>query len=187
VNLTREQIEAQLLELIPELTQFHDEDIQERVVATWVDACDLANMPPDDLAEMPFTLLLSECAVSFLQHTRGVTATALAMADALRKAYPEDPRMHADHDTLLAGALLHDVGKVLEIGRAETNGGWIKTMSGKMLRHPISGTNLAFARGINDRILHTIACHSKEGDGYRETLEAHLIHHADFANFEPLH
>ena len=136
---------------------------------------------------MPFSLLIEECPVSFLQHTRGVTAVAMGIAASLKEAYPDHPQMHADHDTLLAGALLHDVGKVLEIGRAESGEGWIKTMSGKMLRHPISGTALAFARGIDDRILHVIACHSKEGDGYRKTLEAHIIHHADFVNFEPLH
>lgn len=185
--MTREDMEQRIVELIPELEQFHDVNIRDQVVGTWVDALDLAHMPADDIAQMPFTLLLPDCPVSFLQHTRGVTNVALKMAAALKESYPDDPRMHADHDTLLAAALLHDVGKVLEIGRAETEDGWIKTMNGKMLRHPISGTALAFARGINDRILHCIACHSKEGEGYRKTLEAHLVHHADFANFEPLH
>jgi putative nucleotidyltransferase with HDIG domain len=185
--MPREAIEKRLIELIPELTQFHDADLQERVIGTWVDACDIGNLPPDDLAEMPFSLLIEECPVSFLQHTRGVTAVAMGIAESLKASYPDHPQMHADHDTLLAGALLHDVGKVLEIGRAESGGGWIKTMSGKMLRHPIGGTALAFNRGINDRILHVIACHSKEGDGYRKTVEAHIVHHADFANFEPLH
>jgi putative nucleotidyltransferase with HDIG domain len=185
--MPREAIEKRLIELIPELTQFYDADLQERVISTWVDACDLGNLQPDELGEMPFSLLIAECPVSFLQHTRGVTAVAMALAEALRQAYPEHPRMHADHDVLLAGALLHDVGKVLEIGRAETGGGWIKTMSGKMLRHPISGANLAYARGLPDTVLHCIACHSKEGDGYRKTVEAIVINHADFANFEPLH
>jgi len=185
--MTREEMEQRIVELIPELTTFHDVELQEQAIGTWIDACDLAGLTPDDLEEMPFTLLIGECPVSFLTHTRAVTATALAMAKVLLEQYPEDPRMHADHDTLLAGALLHDVGKVLEIGRADNGTGWIKTMSGKMLRHPVSGAALAFARGIPDPILHCIACHSKEGDGYRKTVEAILINHADFANFEPLH
>ena len=184
--MPREEIEQRLRELIPELGQIFDADLQERVVNTWVDACDLGGLTPDELDEMPFTLLLPECSVSFLQHTRGVVQVSMAMADALKKAYPGNAKMQADHDTLLAGALLHDVGKVLEIGKS-ADGKWVKTDNGKMLRHPMSGTALAFARGINDRILHTIACHSKEGDGYRKTVEAHIIHHADFANFEPLH
>jgi len=183
----RKQIETQLVELIPELSQFHDTTLQDKVIATWVDACEIAGRDPDDLSEMPFSLLLPDCTVSFIEHTRGVTQTALAMAEALAKAYPDEPRMHADHDVLLAGALLHDVGKVLEIGQGASGVGWEKTVNGKMLRHPISGTALAFARGIDDRILHVIACHSSEGDGYRKTVEAHIIHHADFANFEPLH
>lgn len=184
--MTRDAIEARLIELVPELTHFHDIHLQENVIGTWVDACDIAAITPNDLLGMPFSLLLDECSVNFIQHTRGVVQTALGMAQALMEAYPEDPRMHADRDTLLAGALLHDVGKILEIGHAEEGEGWVKTMSGKFLRHPISGTNLAFARGLPDRILHCIACHSREGDGYRKTVEAHIIHHADFINFEPL-
>jgi len=185
--MPREMIEQRLRELIPEFGLFHDVDIEEQTVGTWVDACDMAGLDPDDLAEMPFTLLLGECSVSFLQHTRAVTNTALAMGKTLAEQYPDHPGMQADHDTLLAGALLHDVGKILEIGRAEDGGGWIKTMNGKMLRHPFSGTALAFARGLSDKVLHCIACHSKEGDGYRKTVEAIIINHADFANFEPLH
>jgi putative nucleotidyltransferase with HDIG domain len=178
--------EAKLVSLIPEFAEVRDPELKDKVIGTWVDACEIVGRDPDELKEMPFSLLLKDCAVSFIEHTRGVTQTALAMAEALAKAYPDEPRMHADHDVLLAGALLHDVGKVLEIGQAE-HGGWVKTENGKLLRHPISGTALAYARGIDDRILHIIACHSKEGDGYRKTVEAHIIHHADFANFEPLH
>jgi len=185
--MPREAIEKRLMELMPELSQFHDVDMQEKVIGTWVDACDIAGLEPDDMAEMPFTLLLEDCHVSFLHHARAVTNTALALGRALAEQYPEHPVMHADHDTLLAGALLHDVGKLLEIGKAEDGSGWIKTMSGKMLRHPVSGTALAFARGLPDSVLHCIACHSKEGDGYRKTVEAIVINHADFANFEPLH
>lgn len=185
--MTKEAIQDKLLRLLPELSQFHDVDMQELVLGTWIDACDLGGRDPDELLEMPFTLLVEECSVNFIQHTRGVTHTALAIAKVLGETYPEDPRMHADHDTLLAGALLHDVGKVLEIGKAEDGSGWIKSMSGKMLRHPISGANLAFARGLPDTVLHCIACHSKEGDGQRKTLEAFIINHADFVNFEPLH
>lgn len=185
--MSRKDIEERIKSLIPELSQLVDPVVQEKVIATWVDACEIAGRDPDDLAKMPFTLLLKDCPVSFIEHTRGVTQTAMAMGGALANAYPNEPRMHADHDVLLAGALLHDVGKVLEIGQAEHNSGWVKTENGKLLRHPISGTALAYARGIDDRILHVIACHSKEGDGYRKTVEAHIIHHADFANFEPLH
>jgi putative nucleotidyltransferase with HDIG domain len=185
--MPREAIEKRLRELIPEFGMFHDVDMAERVIETWVDACDIAGLSPDDLAEMPFTLLVEDCHVSFLHHARAVTNTALALGKALAGQYPEHAVMHADHDTLLAGALLHDVGKVLEIGRTEDGTGWIKTMSGKMLRHPISGANLAYARGLPDTVLHCIACHSKEGDGYRKTVEAIVINHADFANFEPLH
>jgi putative nucleotidyltransferase with HDIG domain len=184
--MTKDEMRDKLLDLIPELTHFHSDELRDMVIATWIDACQKAGRDPGELVEMPFTLLVGECKVSFIQHTRAVTQTAMAIGDALRQAYPGEPRMHADHDTLLAGAILHDVGKVLEIGR-DAAGKWVKTESGKLLRHPISGANLAFAHGLPERVLHCIACHSKEGDGYRSTVEAIIINHADFVNFEPLH
>ncbi len=178
--------EQQLIELIPELIGFEDKQLQRQVIDTWVDACVQAGRQPAELEAMPFSLLVKDCDVSFIAHTRGVTQVSMAMGEALKAAYPDEPRFRADHDTLLAAALLHDVGKVLEIGPTE-GGGWGKTEHGRMLRHPISGTALAQARGIDPKILHVIACHSKEGDGYRKTVEAHIIHHADFVSFEPLH
>lgn len=183
--MERREMEQRLLELIPELSGFEDKQLERQVIDTWVDACEQAGRDPAELERMPFSLLVKDCDVSFIAHTRGVTQVSMAMGAALKAAYPDEPRFHADHDALLAAALLHDVGKVLEIGPLD--GGWGKTEHGRMLRHPISGTALAQARGIDPKILHVIACHSKEGDGYRKTIEAHIVHHADFANFEPLH
>jgi hypothetical protein len=39
---------------------------------------------------------------------------------------------------------------------------------------------------IPQEVLHIIAAHSKEGDGARRTVEAVIVNHADFVNFEAL-
>ena len=86
---------------------------------------------------------------------------------------------------LLCGALLHDVGKILEY--VEENGKFVKSREGKYLRHPFSGVALAFEEGIPDEILHMIAVHAGERNGRWRSTEGIIIHHADYTNFEPLH
>ena len=39
--------------------------------------------------------------------------------------------------------------------------------------------------GLPVEVMHIVAVHSKEGDGGHRSLEANIIFHCDFANFEP--
>ncbi len=133
---------------------------------------------------MPFTLLTNTRGVNFIEHTIAVTNGAYALAKAQEAAYRTMPYA-IDYDRLLAGGLLHDVGKLLEIERLE-DGSHRKSRSGMCARHPISGTALAAEVHLPDEILNTIACHAKEGDGRPQVFETVLIHQADFATFNPL-
>jgi CRISPR/Cas system-associated endonuclease Cas3-HD len=85
---------------------------------------------------------------------------------------------------LVAGSILHDVGKLLEYRK--TGKGYVKSHMGSLLRHPFSGQALAYKHDVPPEVLHMIAYHSKEGDLGKRTVEAIIIHHADFVNFEPL-
>jgi putative nucleotidyltransferase with HDIG domain len=90
-----------------------------------------------------------------------------------------------DFDRLIAGGLLHDVGKLLEIQK-DGNGKYIKSHSGKCARHPISGAILASEVGLSEEIVNVIVCHAKEGEGRPQVLETIFVHQADFATFNPL-
>ena len=37
-----------------------------------------------------------------------------------------------------------------------------------------------------DEVTHIVAVHAKEGDGGKRSVEAIILHHADFTNFETL-
>jgi putative nucleotidyltransferase with HDIG domain len=93
-------------------------------------------------------------------------------------------RIAINKDQLLSGALLHDVGKLFEYKKED--GKFVKSDEGKLLRHPISGAVFAAKFDIPQKVLHIIAAHSKEGDGARTTVEAIIVNHADFVNFETL-
>jgi len=171
-----------LLALMPEFGEVRDADLREKTATVWLEAMKEAGWTFDDLKTMPFTLLISGTPINLVEHTLAVTRTALAIADELVKAYPG--RLAVDRDILLSGALLHDVGKMFEYAKKE--GRFVKSASGELLRHPVSGAAFAYKHGLPEGVVHIIAAHSKEGDGLRRTLEAVIVNHADFVNFDAL-
>ena len=137
---------------------------------------------PGDLEKIPFTLTFKDCRVSLAAHTRAVADCALALGRVLDEAYRDQFRI--DFDVLTAGALLHDVGKLLEFARR--GNGYVVSAAGRLLRHPISGCALAAEVGLPEAVQHIIANHSHEGDKGHRSPEAYIVHHADFVNFHPL-
>jgi 3'-5' exoribonuclease len=84
------------------------------------------------------------------------------------------------HDLLLAAALLHDVGRVLELGRGPV---FRQTDEGRLLGHVHLGLRLIEQRGemldstVRAEVLHAVACHH-DVRGAR-TAEAAVLYHAN--------
>jgi len=169
------------------LERISNKDLRDKVVKTWTLGCQRGGWNSvDELRNMPFTLLTKTDGVNFIQHTLAVTEGAYGLAKAQETAYGGKLPYKVDYDRLLAGGLLHDVGKLVET-EPDGKGGYRKSRAGACLRHPISGTALAVEAGIkDDTVLNTIACHAKDGEGAPKCLETVLIHQADFATFDPL-
>jgi putative nucleotidyltransferase with HDIG domain len=175
-------MQKKLLSLMPEFQSIKDLDLQERTLEVWIEAMEKKGWTVEDLLEMPFTLLIERTPINIIEHTRAVTLCSVQIADVLLDEYKD--RISINRDILLSGALLHDVGKLFEYIRQE--GRFVKSEDGKLLRHPISGAAFASKFDIPQEVLHIIAAHSKEGDGERRTVEAVIVNHADFVNFEAL-
>ncbi|RLF51177.1 MAG: hypothetical protein DRN11_03245 [Thermoplasmata archaeon] len=126
----------------------------------------------ENLEEMPFTLLI-ENAYSYVRHVNNVAKMAYEIGKV---------RGDVDLDVLIAGALLHDVGKLLEYEKKD--GKVVKSNLGKYVRHPVIGGMLANEVGLNDKILNIIIAHSKEGELVERCKEAIIVHHCDFIDFE---
>jgi putative nucleotidyltransferase with HDIG domain len=167
------------------LDRIQDTNLRQQVTDAWVEGCKQGGWTSlEDLRKFPFTLLTDCHGVNFIEHTRAVTAGALALGEAQTANYASMP-YELNMDYLAAGGLLHDVGKLMESG-PDGSGGFHKTHAGRCARHPISGAILAASFGIPQEVLNIIICHASEGNGRPQRLEAVLVHQADFATFNPL-
>ncbi len=168
-----------------QLARIGDKTLREKVVDVWQKGCERGGWESvTDLKKIPFTLLTETRGINFIEHTIAVTEGAVALARAQMETYQNMP-YKIDMDRLVAGGILHDVGKLLEI-EPDGSGGFRKSYNGKCARHPISGAILAAEVGAAEEVVNTIACHAREGDGRPQVIETILIHQADFATFNPL-
>jgi hypothetical protein len=169
-----------LFELIPEFDAIHDEDLRQRVLAVWAEAMEIGGWNSQDLQQMPYTLLLENVDITFPEHVSVVCRLCIAMEDVLKTAYGD--RYEIDHDTLVAGALLADVGKLLEFEKDDAGYRWSRMY--QYLRHPFTGVGLCFKHGIPEAVMHVVATHSWEGEKFKRRPEAIIFHHADFTDFD---
>lgn len=179
--MRKKEITTRLRSLLSPLEAIKDLDLQQKVLDVYCDALELGGWQVEELNIIPASLLIPDHPVSYLEHTLAVTNSALAVMKEMKQVYQD--RVAIDSDIIIAGGLLHDVGKLLEIKRSQK--GYERSRSGRLLRHPLSGLALAARHNIPEEICHIIACHSKEGEGAPRTTESVIIHHCDFANFEP--
>ena len=165
----------------PELGWIEDPDLGEKVLQTWITAFERSPLEPTDLEEIPFTLLVKDCPSTFMEHKRCVVHIAkqgaLAMQEFLGKA------LAIDMDTVIAGAILADVGKLLEYEKVD--GKVQQSQRGRYLRHPFTGAALCIEHNIPEPICHIVAAHAGEGDMVKRTNEALIVHHADFMAYLP--
>ena len=174
---TREDV----LRIWPEIEWIKDNDLRQKVTAAWAWAIENSVLSADDLEKIPFSLLIKDCKVTFMNHKRTCVQLAVDIAKRMQANFGDE--IAIDMDILTAGAILIDVGKLLEY---EIVDGKLSTSAaGKLVRHPFSGVGIAQRFDLPPEVLHIIATHSKEGDLGKHTVESIIVHHADFVSFEP--
>jgi len=154
-----------------ELQWIKDEKLKNKVIDVWKEAANRGNW--NSIEDAPFTLLI-ENSGKLTDHTKRITNIAKAVYDQRQE--------NLNLDYLIAGALLHDVGKLLEY--VKEGGKYVKGEYGKKFRHPVSGALLAKELGLPDEIVLIIYAHSHEGDNIKRSPEAVIVNHSDFIDFE---
>ena len=170
-----------ILMIWTEIMWIKDKTLRDQVTDAWAYAIENSVLTAEDLETIPFSLLIKDCQVSFMNHKRTCVQLAVDIAKRMQENFGGEIKI--DMDILIAGAILIDVGKLVEY---EIVDGKLGTSSaGKLVRHPFSGLAIADRFGLPPEVQHIIGTHSREGDlGYR-TVESIIVHHADFVSFEP--
>lgn len=104
-----------LMDIFPEAEMIEDKRLLEEVLLVYRDALAKGGWEVEDLEKIPFTLLIPDTDITFADHTRAVTLTCVGTYAAMTKALGHKIKLNRDH--LMAGALLHDVGKLVEYAR----------------------------------------------------------------------
>jgi len=172
----------EIVRIWPELDWIEDRDLREQATRCWERAFELSPLTPADLESIPFTLKVPNCPVSFMAHKRAVVHVARDAARSVREFFGD--ALEVDMDTVIAGAILADVGKLLEY-ESDGAGATRQSARGRYLRHPFTGVALAMECGLPDAVTHIVATHAGEGNMVARTTEAWLVHYADFMTYEP--
>lgn len=169
--------------LWPELDWIKDELLREKTARTWEKALEKSVLKAKDLDLIPFTLLCGpDMKVTFMEHKRCVVHIARESGEKMNQFFGDNLKVNMD--VLISGAILADVGKLLEY-ELDEHGKTVQGRYGQYLRHPFSGVSLAEECGVPAEVCHIIAAHAHEGDLVKRTTEAYIVHHADFMTFLP--
>jgi putative nucleotidyltransferase with HDIG domain len=159
--------------VFPEVAEIDDEALGENVVEAWATA--KAENDIDDLRTLPwFPPAMRDLGIedeSLVDHVRDVTAGAVGLAETLveRRGTP------IDLDTVIAGALLHDVSKCYEFD------GMQETPMGELLGHPYYGVHVVAAADLPVELGHVVLSHTERTAVEPATLEAVVVRRADEA------
>jgi putative nucleotidyltransferase with HDIG domain len=174
-----DELRQMVIEDLPEISLIQNEELRNKVVEAWAYA--LAESSFDRVTSLPaegnpgvFRMKRGTQA----DHLRGVTRVAMAIADEFQTSFPETD---IDRDVVIAGGLVHDVGKPWEFDPVNRDK-WTGDPSRAglpSLRHPVYGIHVCFAVRLPEEVTHIVLAHSYEGDFLTRSLEAIIVHRAD--------
>jgi hypothetical protein len=173
-------------ELQPELDEIASGEMRDKVVEAWAVA--IANSSFGRIADMRSSgRWNTERLVrgSQAHHVRGVAAIALKIVEVLKDQFPE---FSIDRDVLVAGALVHDVGKAFEFDpvkrreRAAAPG----KLAWPSVRHPPYGLHICLTVDLPLEVAAIAGGHSNEGEFVERSTECTIVMYADLAYWRPL-
>lgn len=161
-------------EIFPYLEKIKDNTLRKKVEKVMEEA--MEHWGEEEIQAIPFTLLV-DTDINLVEHTNTVTELSYHAGKVLKKR-----GFDINMDYLVAGALLHDIGKFLEYEKKGDK--IVQSKAGRMVRHPVSGAGLAMKFNLPMEVVSMIAGHSKEGEFIQRPPEGIIIHHSDFVHFE---
>lgn len=159
-------------ELFPEVEQIRDADLREAVITIWSEFWRMSEF--DDFEDVPVSLNIL---YSQRKHCQGIVRAALAVAQAWESVHD----VKFDRDVLIAGAMLMDVSKLVEV-RSDGKEGFERTEIGDSLPHAFYAAHRALELGVPLSIVHIITTHSPNSGKAPASPECHLLDWIDQAD-----
>lgn len=181
-----ESLRQRVREELPEVALIADKALQDNVVEAWAYALanssftSIRNIPPAGNPDVNEAKRGDQT-----DHLRGVTRLAIGIAKEMGTAYPE---LEIDLDVIVAGGLLHDVGKAWEFDPVNRQR-WKqsqKRFGRPSVRHPAYGAHICLTVGLPEEIAHIAMAHSGEGELLLRSLECMIVHQADYTFWNTL-
>ncbi len=164
-------VRENLLRALPEIDSIKSVDLREKVIEVWKRGLEVNKW--DQVESIPFTLEIPTSRVNLVKHTRAVTNHSVKMAEIMNEVYDYNVNM----DFVIAGALLHDVCKIVEYSAL---GG--KTPIGNYTTHGVYGVHLCVDVGMPVEVTHIVASHTKRMGMTHKTIEAIIVHYCDLGD-----
>ncbi len=183
MNGPREATRSDAMEKVraafPELELISDAELASAVAEIWAEVWSESSWAElEDAPKNPYTV---NCRHSTVPHTRSVTRQALAIAAIIEELHG----LTCDRDIILASCLLHDVSKLLEFEPASEGCGQ-NARFGELIQHAVYGMHKAFEHRLPLEIAHIIGSHTTLSRLPPKTLEAIIVHYADFVDTDVL-
>ena len=164
-----------IVALFPEFQEIENEDLRAKAIQATILAMEAGGWSLEDADKAPVTVNW-DCSCNLIEHVRKVTNVCIHTYEEVAPFYKANG-VPFDRDTVVAGALLHDIGKWTEF--ALVDGKPVHSHTADLMRHPLSGAILADRAGLPLNIVHLIATHSFEGDKSYKTAESAFVRTLD--------
>lgn len=156
--------------LFPEGEQISDIGLRKKVYKAWLKVWEISGC--DRLETVTFLPgILPE--IDNVAHTKAVVAMSIQFANTMKVFHGVEVNM----DHMIAGALLHDLGKYFRPSKDQA-------IVGRLLGHAFSAAYIAIQEDLPIEVVHIISAHSAEGDMLKRTTEAAIVHYMDQAYTE---
>lgn len=169
VAMSSDLTAEKLKQLLPEIEMISDKLLIEKVINVWIETWKHSEF--EELEDVPYAVSIGGgLDYNAVKHLRTTALSAVAVAKILKEMHGVEVNL----DYLVAGALLHDVSKLVEFS---ARGG--KTPLGQKISHSVYGIAAALSQDLPLEVVHIIASHTPQLKKVPESAEAIIIRHLD--------
>lgn len=167
----RKEIEEHLFGL----DEISDPKLRRKVLSAWEIA--IGEGEYESILEVPWFPAEADD-VPHISHQNDVTKTAINIFDAISGQHPE---LDIDRDLVIAGALIHDLSKMVERSEHMTS-----ETGEEYVPHPFYGVHILAKAGLSARLQHILLSHTEASGVEPITLEAEIVRVSDVVSASTL-